>query len=178
VPVTSIDDPFFSAYGEWRGQRQSQPWNGRVRPAVNSAVLDALAGASSHAPALRAEASLFLRRFVRMMFHDGDLARPNAFEHYNPLTGQGSLYRGLDDVQQSWIGDHIISYVMGIRPHAGGITIDPFPFGLERAEIERVRVRGRTIGVRIEGERVRVTVDGNTFHAVLGEPLELGDGET
>jgi hypothetical protein len=173
VPVTAIDDPFFSAYGEWRGQRESQPWNGRVRPAVNSAVMDALATASALAPALRAEAALFLRRFVRMMFHEGDLARPNALEHYNPLTGQGSLYRGLDDVQQSWIGDHIISYVMGIRPHAEGITIDPLPFGLERAEIERVRIRGRTVGVRIDGERVRVTADGESFETVMGQPLEI-----
>src|SRR3569623_895685 len=84
VPVIAIDDPFFSAYGEWHGQRQSQPWNGRVRPAVNSAVMDALASAASHVPALRAAAAHFLRRFVRMMFHEGDLVRPNAFEHYNP----------------------------------------------------------------------------------------------
>jgi hypothetical protein len=172
VPVTAIDDPFFSAYGEWKGQRQSQPWNGRVRPAVNSAVMDALASAAGHAPALRAEAARFLRRFVRMMFDDGDLAGPNAFEHYNPLTGQGSRYRGLDDVQRSWIADHIISYVMGIRPHAGGITIDPFPFGLERAEIVGVHVRGRTVGVRIDGERVRVTMDHKTYHTVIGEPVE------
>jgi hypothetical protein len=173
VPVTAIDDPLFSAYGEWKGQRQSQPWNGRVRPAVNSAVMDALASAACHAPSLRADAALFLRRFVRMMFHDGDLARPNAFEHYNPLTGQGSRYRGLDDVQRSWIGDHIISYVMGIRPHAEGITIDPFPFGLERAELGGVQVRGRTVGVRVEGERVRVTVDGEMRETVLGQPLDI-----
>jgi hypothetical protein len=173
VPVTAIDDPFFSAYGEWRGQRHAQPWNGRVRPAANSAIMDALASASCHAPALRTEAARFLRHFVRMMFHDGDLARPNAFEHYNPLTGQGSLYRGLDDVQRSWIQDHIISYVMGIRPHAGGITIDPFPFGLERAEIGGVRVRGRTIDVRIESERVRVTVDGNIYETSVGKVLEI-----
>jgi len=175
VPVTAIDDPFFSAYGEWRGQRQSQPWNGRVRPAVNSAVMDALASASAHAPELRGEAALFLRRFVRMMFHDGDLARPTAFEHYNPLTGQGSHYRGLDDVQRSWVADHIISYAMGIRPHAEGITIDPFPFGLERAEIVGVRVRGRTVGVRIDGERVRVTVDGDEFGTTIGNPREIED---
>jgi hypothetical protein len=173
APVTAIDDPFFSAYGEWRGQRQPQPWNGRVRPAVNSAVMDALAAASAHAPALRAEAARFLRRFVRMMFHDGDLARPNAFEHYNPLTGQGSLYRGLDDVKRSWIADHIVTYVMGIRPHAEGITIDPFPFGLERAEIEGVRVRGRIVSVRIDGEHVRVTVDGASKQINIGQPFAI-----
>jgi hypothetical protein len=175
VPVTAVDDPLFSAYGEWKGQRQSQPWNGRVWPAVNSVVMEALAAAASHAPALRGEAALFLRRFVRMMFHDGDLGRPNAFEHYNPLTGQGSVYRALDDVQRSWVADHIISYVMGIRPHDGGITIDPFPFALERAEITGVCARGRTIGVRIDGEHVRIAVDGESHSTTVGRPLEIAD---
>jgi hypothetical protein len=175
VPVTAVDDPLFSAYGEWKGQRQSQPWNGRVWPAVNSAVMEALAASTAHAPALREDAALFLRRFVRMMFHDGDLERPNAFEHYNPLTGQGSVYRALDDVQRSWVADHIIAYVMGIRPHDGGITIDPFPFALERAEITGVRARGRTIGVRIDGERVRITVDAETHSTTVGRPFEIGD---
>jgi hypothetical protein len=38
-----------------------------------------------------------------------------------------------------------------------------------------VRVRGRTIGVRIEGERVRVTVDGEVRETVLGKAVEVGD---
>ena len=176
VPVTSVDDPFFSAYGEWKGQRHAQPWNGRVWPSVNSNIMDALgAVAAAHAPALRAEAALFLRRYVRMMFQDGDLGKPNAFEHYNPLTGQASVYRGLDDIQRSWVVDHIVQFVMGIRPHDGGITVDPFPFALDRAEITRVRARGRTIDVRIAGRRVVVTVDGDVRETVLGESLEIPD---
>ena len=176
VPVIALDDPFFSAYGEWKGQRRSQPWNGRVWASVNSSVMDALAYAAiAHAPVLREEAALLLQRFVRMMFHDGDLGRPNAYEHYNPQRGQASVYRGLDDVQRSWVADHIISYVMGIRPHDGGITVDPFPFGLERAEITRVRARGRALEVRIAGSRVLVTVDGATRETSLGEPIESPD---
>ena len=174
VPVTSVDDPFFSAYGEWRGQRQEEPWNGRVRPSVNSHVMDALgAAARSGAPSLRAAAALYLRRFVRMMFHDGDLDRPNSFEHYNPLAGHASMYRGLDDVQRSWIIDHIVSYVMGIRVHDRGITIDPLPFELDRAELLHVHARGRELDVRIAGHRVVVAVDGDVQESVLGEPLEI-----
>lgn len=176
VPVTSVDDPLFNAYGEWKGQRQSQPWNGRVWPTVNSAVMDALgAVAAAHAPGLRAHAVLFLRRFVRMMFHEGDLGKPNAFEHYNPLTGHASVYRGLDDVQRTWVADHIVQYVMGIRPHERGITVDPFPFGLERAEITGVRARGRRIDVRIIGQRVVATVDGSPSESTLGVALEFPD---
>lgn len=176
VPVTSVDDPFFSAYGEWKGQRQSEPWNGRVWPAVNSSVMDALgAMAATHAPALREEAASFLLRFVRMMFHDGELGKPNSFEHYNPLTGQASVYRGLDDIQRGWVADHIVQYVMGIRPHEGGIIVDPFPFGLERAEITNVHARGKRIDVRIAGRRVIVSVDGASRETVLGEALEIAD---
>lgn len=176
VPVTSVDDPFFSAYGEWRGQRQKEPWNGRVRPSVNSHVMDALgAAARSGAPSLRDAAALYLRRYVRMMFHDGDLDRPNSFEHYNPLAGQASVYRGLDDVQRSWIVDHIVSYVMGIRVHDRGITIDPLPFGLDRAELTHVHARGRELDVRIAGPRVVVSVDGDVQESVLGERLEIPD---
>jgi cellobiose phosphorylase len=112
---------------------------------------------------------------VRMMFHDGDLGRPNAFEHYNPMTGQGSVYRALDDSQRSWIADHIISYVMGIRPRDGGVTIDPFPFALERAEITGVHARGRTIDVRLDSERVRITIDGELRESVIGQPLKIDD---
>jgi hypothetical protein len=176
VPVTSVDDPFFSAYGEWKGQRQPEPWNGRVRPSVNSHVLEALgAVARSRAPALRDATALYLGRFVRMMFHDGDLDRPNSFEHYNPLAGQASVYRGLDDLQRGWIADHIVSFVIGIHPHDTGITIDPFPFGLERAELTGVRVRGRTLDVRIAGRRVVVTMDGESRETVVGEALEVPD---
>jgi len=66
---------------------------------------------------------------------------------------------------------------MGIRPHDGGITIDPFPFALERAEITGVHVRGRTLSVRIHGERVRAVVDDRVFDTVLGEPLEISDSQ-
>jgi hypothetical protein len=110
-----------------------------------------------------------------MMFHEGDLGRPNAFEHYSPLTGQTSTYRGLDDVQRSWVADHIVSYVMGVRPHDGGITVAPFPFALERAEITGVRVRGRVLDIRILGDRVRVTVNAEIRETMLGELLEIED---
>ena len=70
---------------------------------------------------------------------------------------------------------NIVLDVMGIRPHEGGITIDPFPFGLEHAEIARVHVRGRTLDVRIVGRKVVATVDGAARESVLGEALELPD---
>jgi hypothetical protein len=137
--------------------------------------VEALAGASVHAPRLRPRVTELLRRFIHMLFHDGDLRRPNCFEHYNPFTGHASVHRGIDDHQQSWVNDLVISYVMGIRPHQDGITIDPFPAGLDFAEMTNVRLRGRTLGVRIQNDRVRVTSDGASFESIIGDPIEIGD---
>jgi hypothetical protein len=174
VPTLSLADPHFDAQGEWRGRRHAAPFNGRVWPHVNSQIADALGRAAvAFAPHLRPVLAQFLSRFVRMMFHQGDLRRANAHEHYNPLSGQASVYRGIDDHQDGWINDLILQYVLGIRPHESGITIDPFPFELDYAEVTGARVRGATLDVRVEGERVIVAVDGVTREGRLGTPMEV-----
>ena len=108
-----------------------------------------------------------------MMFHDGDLRRPNCFEHYNPLTGQASTYRGIDDYQHSWVNDLLLQYVAGVRAHASGITVDPFPFGLEYAELTNLRVRGVPLTVRIDGARFTVMAGRTRHDGALGTPIEV-----
>jgi hypothetical protein len=174
VPSSSLEDPRFDAAGEWKGKRHGCPWNGRVWPMTNSHVVEALGRAAiAYAPHLRQSTAQLLLRFVRMMFHEGDVKRANCFEHYNPFSGHPSTYRGIDDYQHSWVNDLIIQYVLGIRPHASGITVDPFPFGLELAEIRGVAVRGVQLDVRVEGDRVTMTVDGQTREGRLGVPMEV-----
>ena len=176
VPSSSLDDPLFSAEAEWKGKRHVCPWNGRTWPMTNSHMVEALAAASRlGAPTLRKHAGDLIKRFVRMMFHDGDLRRPNCYEHYNPYTGHASVYRGIDDYQHSWVADLILQYVAGVRPHATGVTIDPFPCGLEQLTLSGVRVRGRTIEVRIVGERFTVISGGDRFESVIGQAVELAD---
>ncbi len=174
VPSSSVDDPLFDAFAEWKGKRHVCPWNGRVWPMTNSHIVEALAHASRlQSPQLRNAAAQLLHRFIRMMFHDGDLDRPNCYEHYHPFTGHASVYRGIDDYQHSWVSDLIISYIMGVRPHDRGVTIDPYPFGLSYAEITGVRVRGKTVDVFVEGERMTVRIDGETRPWPMGIPMEL-----
>ena len=68
-----------------------------------------------------------------------------------------------------------MSYVMGIRPHAGGITIDPFPFGLERAEIGGVSGAGAD-SWGADRWRARAGDGGwGTLHTLIGEPVTVGD---
>ena len=112
---------------------------------------------------LRKKAAEFIASFIKMMFFGGDPARPNSFEHYNPLTGHPSIYRGIDDYQHSWIVDLIIKYVCGIRPGNTYITVDPFPFGLEHVLVDDVIVCGRRLKVEIQRDRFTVWCDGKKF---------------
>ncbi len=161
APASSADDAMFSAEPLWKGTRMNCPWNGRVWPMTNSHLMDALGLSATRFGdrRLRKAAADFLTRFVRMMFFDGDPSRPNSFEHYNPLTGRPSEYRGIDDYQHSWVNDLILRYVAGITPDAHGVTVDPFPFGLDWFVCDHVIVAGHRIRVEGRGTTFTVTVD-------------------
>jgi hypothetical protein len=173
VPSTSADDPYYSPDAEWKGKRHNCPWNGRVWPMTNSHVAEALAvTAIRHDPSLRERAADFITRFLRLLFHDGDPARPNCYEHYNPDTGRACLYRGFDDYQHSWVNDLVVKYVAGLRWEDGAVVVDPFPFGLESLRLARLPFRGHVVDIVIEGERFDVYLAGaRRGESRLGEPL-------
>jgi hypothetical protein len=175
VPSSSADDEMFSAEPVWKGMRMNCPWNGRVWPMTNSHIADAL-GASAirfESPELRRRTAEFIQRFIRMMFFDGDPERPNTFEHYNPLTGAPSTYRGIDDYQHSWINDLILRYVAGIRPGDGVLTVDPFPFPLDWFRCDNVIVAGHSVSVERTGSTFIVTVDGLPTAGRVGVPQRV-----
>jgi hypothetical protein len=174
VPSSALDDPLFSATAEWKGKRHVCPWNGRVWPMTNSHIVEALGRwATPDRPEVRQAAAQLLQRFVHMMFHDGDLERPNCYEHYNPLTGAASVYRGIDDYQHSWVADLIIQYVAGVRVSEAAITIDPLPCDLESFALTGVRVDGTELSVSAEGGLVTATMRGATHLGRIGEPIVI-----
>ena len=174
VPSTSLDDPLFDAHAAWKGKRHNCPWNGRVWPMTNSHVVEGLLrqwhGGRRFVGRLAAE---LLVRFVRMMFHDRDPARPNCYEHYNPFTGHPSVYRGIDDYQHSWVLDLLIRGVAGIEPTPEGVRIDPLPVVVDSVELDGCIVRGRQIDLRRDGADICVRVDGHEHRTVVGTPLEI-----
>lgn len=114
----------------------------------------------------------FITKFIRMMFSDGDPKRPNCYEHYNPFTGQPSLYRGVDDYMHSWMVDLIIKYVAGIRPSEGEIIVDPFPFRLQHMVIDNVFIRDQSLKVERQGKKFSVWLNGKKYsQSVLGKPI-------
>jgi len=174
VPSSAVDDPLFSAVAEWKGKRHVCPWNGRVWPMTNSHIMEALGrwGDEAH-PRLRSAAGQLLPRFVRMMFHHGDLGHPNCFEHYNPHTGAASVYRGIDDYQHSWVADLIIQFACGVRVTPEAIVIDPVPMGLDFFELRGVRVGDVELGVRLDGGYLTVTANEALHMVRFGEVIRL-----
>lgn len=176
VPSISADDETFSAEPVWKGKRMNCPWNGRVWPMTNSHIAEALAATAIrfNDESLRKKSAEFISKFIRMMFFEGDPRRPNCFEHYNPMTGAPSLYRGIDDYQHSWVNDLIIKYVCGIRVNDFSVTVDPFPFGLRWLKIENVLVRETKLSVEVRGSRFEVWIGGKMHaNSKLGSPIEL-----
>ncbi len=163
VPATSAADPTFDADAEWKGLRMSCPWNGRVWPMVESHVVEALAitAARFDDVEIAARAAELLQSFVRMLFFDGDPRRPNCFEHYNPVTGTPSIYRGVDDYQHSWVLDLLVQLVAGIRPLGlDSMEVRPLDLGLARFRVDGVPWQGHRLSIDIRKREVSVYMDG------------------
>jgi hypothetical protein len=143
---------------------------------VNSHIAEALARSAIafDDQTLRESTAVLIRTYIRMLFTGGDAERPSCFEHYNPLTGAPSLYRGIDDHQDSWVADLIIKYLCGIRPTGETIVVDPFPFGIAEASIDDLMVRGKRLRVEIRKRKFTVWVDGTeSGTGTIGGPITL-----
>ena len=114
-----------------------------------------------------------LRRYVRMMFADGDSGRPNCYEHYNPYTGRSCRFRGIDDYQHSWVLDLMARGIAGLQIGEDGAEVNPLPHELANVIMGPVRARGRTLWVEITESRVLLKVDGRTHEAPRGQRLRV-----
>ena len=153
-PATARSDSTFSRDAEWKDKRLNCPWNGRSWPMINSHLVDAIANVAriSNGGDLRVKAGEALIKAITLMFHDGDPSRPNSYEHYDPITGTPSLYRGYDDYMHSWIIDLILRHAVGVIP--GADQIDPLPLGVDWIECTDIPHPQGRMHVRIEDGQV------------------------
>jgi hypothetical protein len=177
VATLSVDNEYFSAEAEWKGKRMMCPWNGRVWPMTNSHMVEALVYSAENLGDrdLRTTAADLISKYIKMMFFDSDVDRPNCYEHYNPITGAPCDYRGVDDYQHSWVADLIIKYVCGIRPmdeENKALVVDPLPFDLQNFSIKRIRYQDHDVSITWAAERgahaeqgLNVYVDGKRVAA-------------
>ena len=142
---------------------------------TNSHLVDALARVTrDHRPEWATRVTGFLRRYLRMMSFDGSGELPNCFEHYHPYSGRGSVYRGIDDYQHSWVNDLTVRHLVGLEPRGNaGITIDPLPFGVS-ASLTRSSIAGRRVDVNVSPQSFSVRVNGKPAgRGKIGTPLEI-----
>ncbi len=109
-----------------------------------------------------------------MMFHNGNLKRPNCYEHYNPITGHPSIYRGIDDYQHSWVLDLIIRGAAGLEPtNDERLLVDPLPLDLDDLMLSGAVVRGRPVSITRRGSAIEVVIAGTRYQSEVGDPLEI-----
>ncbi len=176
IPSSSADDKYFCAEPEWKGKRMNCPWNGRVWPMTNSHITEALAQCAIRFKSreLRAERGEFINRYIRIMFFENDPGRPNCFEHYNPISGEPSVYRGVDDYQHSWVVDLLIKYFAGVRPEEKQIVIDPFPFEADYYTLDNLFICGRKLKIVKRSRRITVWIDGKKYGtSTAGKSVEV-----
>lgn len=174
VATVAADDATFSATGHWRGRR---PFAGRVWPVVNCHILEGLVKwGSADRSAVRAAAAALLHRTVHMMFIDGELERPASFEHYNPVTGFPSQFRGGDDHQSHWYADLILRVVVGVEITETELRVDPFPVDVDSYALSGVFVDGHELRVALEEGVVRAHWGAHKAHAVRGDPIVFSRG--
>ena len=157
-PATAKSDPTFDRHAQWKGRRMNCPWNGRAWPMVNSHLVDLLAKvARTSRPDLRERAAAGLMKFVKLMFHDGNPHRPSSFEHYDPVDGTPSSYRGFDDYMHSWLVDLILRHAVGVVP--GQTVVDPLPLDVDWIHCEQVPTPVGFLNVHIHGNKITSSVE-------------------
>ena len=173
-PSLSRDDPRYSAAGIWDGTRRNCPWNGRVWPMTTSHVIEGLLRQwlRGHERAGRLAADA-IRRFVGMMFSDGDPSLPNCYEHYNPDTGEPCCFRGINDYQHSWVLDLLVRGIAGLNIGDEGIELHPLPHDMPRVLLGPVRLRGSVIEVEVSPDHVELSCEGRSFVGPRGAPVRL-----
>ncbi len=165
VASTSVDDRLFSQWAEWKGKRHNCPWNGRVWPMTNSHMVDVLGFCARRFGdrLLREKTVELVEKFIKMMYYEGDIERPNCFEHYNPFNGKACVYRGVDDYQHSWVVDLLFRYLAGIDFTEDGPMLDPFPFDID-FELDNLVIAGKELRIRSEKGIFEAQYDGKRIN--------------
>ncbi|MCB9879346.1 MAG: hypothetical protein H6835_17260 [Planctomycetes bacterium] len=145
VPSIAMSDSTFDAAGQWKGTRKGSPWNGRVWPVVNSHILEGLCyWAERGNKKAQKLANDLLKRTITMMsgqIEGMDVA--NSLEHYNPETGLGSRYRGVDLHLNAFVLDNIFRIACGFAVRFGEVQDDPIGDAID------FRLQGMPLGNKL-----------------------------
>lgn len=158
VPSLSQTDPTFNADAHWKGTRLGSPWNGRVWPMINSQILEGLAYVAErgHKRAQKLCGDLFERTVAMMSGDLENLDEPRTFEHYHPINGMPSRYRGVDRYLHSFVMDNIFRIGCGFAVRFGEIQNDPVTANLPDFKLHDVPVGNKRFNVERKNGKLKI----------------------
>lgn len=161
VPSLAISDPYFDPEGQWKGTRRTCPWNGRVWPMINSQVAE---GLIYHAERGHKVASKLLKELMRRTVEmvSGSLEGVDdarVFEHYHPVNGRPSRYRGVDLYLHAFLMDNIFRAVCGFAVRFGQIQDDPVIDDMPDFKLSGVPLGNRSYLVERKNGKLKINPD-------------------
>lgn len=127
VPSIAMSDSTFDPAGRWKGTRKQCPWNGRTWPSVNCHILEGLTywAERGNKRAVRLANNLLQRTIAMLSGETEHSELANSFEHFNPETGVGSRYRGIDLNLNAFVLDNVFRIACGFAIRYGEVQNDP-----------------------------------------------------
>lgn len=158
VPSIGMTDPSFNADGHWKGTRLGSPWNGRTWPMINSHILEGLAYVAERGnkKAQKMCGDLFERTVTMMCGELDNCEEPRTFEHYHPIHGTPSRFRGNDLHLHSFLMDNIFRIGCGLAIRFGEIQNDPVTANLPDFKMRDVPVGNKRFVVERKNGRLKV----------------------
>ncbi len=161
VPSVAMSDPHFDPEGKWRGTRRDTPWNGRSWPMINSQILESLAYVAerSNKPAMRLCKELFKRTVAMVSGELEGIEVARICEHYHPITGRPSRYRGIDLLMHSFLMDNVFRIAGGFVVRFGEIQNDPVIDDMPDFKLQGVPVGNKRYNVERKNGKLKVNQD-------------------
>ena len=159
VPSLAMSDAAFNADGQWKGTRRNCPWNGRVWPMINSHIMEGLSywAERGHKKAAKLNTELIKKTVAMLSGEIEGLALPVSCEHYSPVNGRASRYRGVDNYLHSFALDNIFRVACGFVVRFGEVQVDPVADDMPDFKITGVPVGNKRFTVEKKGAKHRVT---------------------
>lgn len=158
VPSLAISDPSFNADGHWKGTRLGCPWNGRSWPMINSHIMEGLTYVAERGnkKAQKMVGDLFERTVSMMSGELENVEEPRTFEHYHPINGTPSRYRGVDLYLHSFLLDNIFRIGCGFAVRFGEIQNDPVTGNMPDFKAQDIPVGNKRFTVERKGGRLKI----------------------
>ena len=159
VPSLAMSDPSFNADGHWKGTRLGCPWNGRSWPMINSHVMEGLVYVAERGnkKAQKMVGDLFERTVSMMSGELENVDEPRTFEHYHPINGTPSRYRGVDHHLHSFVMDNIFRIACGFAVRFGEIQNDPVTGNMPDFKAQDIPVGNKRFAVERKNGRLKIT---------------------